>query len=76
GPRFSVPNRDRNRLRARFADPIGGILITADQTEPVRNEARASGYRVLHKPLKPAALRALLSRLVSVRERDQAPRAG
>lgn len=65
-----------NRLRARFADPIGGILITADQTEPVRNEARASGYRVLHKPLKPAALRALLSRLVSVRERDQAPRAG
>lgn len=65
-----------NRLRARFTESVGGILITADQTEPVRNEARANGYRVLQKPLKPAALRALLSRLASLRERDQAPRAG
>jgi len=65
-----------NRLRARFTVSIGGILITADQTEPVRNEARAGGYRVLQKPLKPAALRALLSRLTSLRERDQASPAG
>jgi PAS domain S-box-containing protein len=65
-----------NRLRARFKESINGILITADQTEPVRNEARAHGYRVLQKPLKPAALRALLSRVASLRERDQAPRAG
>ncbi len=58
-----------NRLRARFGSDLAGILITADQTETVRNEARASGYRVLQKPLKPAALRALLSRLASLRER-------
>ncbi|MFW6339489.1 MAG: NahK/ErcS family hybrid sensor histidine kinase/response regulator, partial [Wenzhouxiangella sp.] len=62
-----------NRLRARFAEPISGILITADQSEPVRNEARANGYRVLHKPLKPAALRALLSRMASIGKRDQPP---
>lgn len=61
-----------NRLRARFGEAIAGILITADQTETVRNEARANGYRVLQKPLKPAALRALLSRVASLRDRDQA----
>jgi CheY-like chemotaxis protein len=58
-----------NRLRAYYDHHIPGILITADQTETVRNEARAQGYRVLHKPLKPAALRALLSRLASQRLR-------
>jgi CheY-like chemotaxis protein len=55
-----------NRLRARFPQTFHGILITADQTEPVRNEARNSGYRILQKPLKPAALRALLSRMASL----------
>jgi PAS domain S-box-containing protein len=52
-----------NRLRAHYNFDIPGILITADQSETVRNEARAQGYRILHKPLKPAALRALLNRL-------------
>jgi PAS domain S-box-containing protein len=60
-----------NRLSARFARAFTGILITADQTEPVRNEAHANGYRILQKPLKPAALRALLSRLASLERRDQ-----
>ena len=58
-----------NRLRARFANQLPGVLITADQTDVVRNEARANGYRILHKPLKPAALRALLSRVASLRGR-------
>lgn len=58
-----------NRLRARFGSRIPGILITADQSDIVRNEARSNGYRVLHKPLKPAALRALLNRVASLRER-------
>jgi len=56
-----------NRLRAYYKLSIPGILITADQTESVRAEARAQGYRVLHKPLRPAALRALLGRLVAGR---------
>ena len=54
-----------NRLRTRHGQAIAGILITADQTEGVRLDARAHGYRVLHKPLRPAALRALLSRLAT-----------
>ncbi len=61
-----------NRLRAHYDHDIPGILITADQTETVRNEARAQGYRILHKPLKPAALRALLSRLVRSIKRNPA----
>ena len=52
-----------NRIRATFDTEIPGILITADQSETVRLAARAQGYRVLQKPLRPAALRALLSRL-------------
>jgi len=52
-----------NRIRAHHDVDIPGILITADQSETVRLAARAQGYRVLQKPLRPAALRALLSRL-------------
>jgi CheY-like chemotaxis protein len=52
-----------NRIRATYDTEIPGILITADQSETVRLAARSQGYRVLQKPLRPAALRALLSRL-------------
>ncbi len=52
-----------DRLRQRFDTTIPGILITADQSEAVRDQARSRAYHLLHKPLKPAALRALLSRL-------------
>jgi CheY-like chemotaxis protein len=48
------------RLRERCGD-IPAILITADRTELVREQARALGIQMLHKPLKPAALRALLA---------------
>jgi Na+/proline symporter/signal transduction histidine kinase/CheY-like chemotaxis protein len=47
-------------LRARCGD-IPAILITADRTVAVRERARALGIQVLHKPVKPAALRALLA---------------
>lgn len=54
-------------LRAHCDQRIPGILITADQSAGVRDRARAAGLRVLHKPLKPAALRALLGRLANAR---------
>jgi CheY-like chemotaxis protein/anti-sigma regulatory factor (Ser/Thr protein kinase) len=47
-------------LRARYGE-VPAILITADRTAAVRERARALGIQVLHKPLKPAALRALLA---------------
>lgn len=47
-------------LRRRYGD-LPAILITADRSPAVREQARAEGIQVLHKPIKPAALRALLA---------------
>ncbi len=47
-------------LRARCGE-VPAILITADRSPAVREQARAEGIQVLHKPIKPAALRALLA---------------
>jgi signal transduction histidine kinase len=48
-------------LRRRFGPDLTAILITADRSPHVREEARANGIQVLNKPVKPAALRALLT---------------
>jgi CheY-like chemotaxis protein len=48
-------------LRRRFGAGLTAILITADRSPQLRQEARADDVQVLNKPLKPAALRALLS---------------
>ena len=48
-------------LRARFGEATPAILLTADRTPSLREEATERDVRVLNKPLKPAALRALLS---------------
>jgi Na+/proline symporter/signal transduction histidine kinase len=48
-------------LRRRFGADLTAILITADRSPHVREDARANGVQVLNKPLKPAALRALLT---------------
>ena len=47
-------------LRRRFGE-MPAILITADRSPDVRELARSEGVQILHKPLKPAALRALLA---------------
>ena len=53
------------RLRAAFG-PLPGILITADRTPEVRALADRDGIAQLNKPVKPAALRASLSRIAGV----------
>jgi Na+/proline symporter/signal transduction histidine kinase len=47
-------------LRALLGD-LPAILITADRSPAVRERARDEGIQLLHKPIKPAALRALLA---------------
>jgi len=47
-------------LREHCGD-LPAILITADRSPAVREQARAQGIQLLHKPIKPAALRALLA---------------
>ncbi len=48
-------------LRRRFGAAAPAMLITADRTQEVRDLAEANDIRVLNKPVKPAALRAVLS---------------
>jgi CheY-like chemotaxis protein len=47
-------------LRRHYGD-LPAILITADRSPAVREQAREENIQVLHKPIKPAALRALLA---------------
>jgi Na+/proline symporter/signal transduction histidine kinase len=48
-------------LRRCFGADLPAILITADRSRHVREDARAQNIQVLHKPIKPAALRALIA---------------
>ena len=48
-------------LRGTCNDEIPGALLTADGSEALKRIARARGYRLLTKPLKPASLRAFLA---------------
>jgi len=48
-------------LRRRYGSGMPAILVTADRTAAVREAANAQDIQVLNKPIKPAALRALLA---------------
>ncbi len=48
-------------LRRRLNRDVPAILITADRTAHVREEAKAEGVHLLNKPVKPASLRALIT---------------
>jgi CheY-like chemotaxis protein len=48
-------------LRRRLGRHIPAILITADRSLHVREEARSENAHLLNKPLKPASLRALIT---------------
>ncbi len=49
-------------LRARLGQPLPGVVISADARPELVAEVHAAGLDYLAKPVKPAALRALLSR--------------
>jgi CheY-like chemotaxis protein len=48
-------------LRRSHGPSLPAILVTADRSAAVRAQAHAQNIQVLHKPIKPAALRALLA---------------
>ena len=50
-------------LQAAAGAPIPAALLTADGRDELKQLARARGYRLLTKPVKPASLRAFLSAL-------------
>ncbi len=51
----------RRRLGRQNGGDLPAILITADRSMHVRDEAQAEGVHLLNKPLKPASLRALIT---------------
>ena len=46
---------------------IRGAVITADHSDELRALVRSAGYTLLKKPVRPAALRAIMSQLLSAR---------
>lgn len=56
------------RLRERIGD-VPAIIISADHGEVLRQAVAAAGCHLLHKPLKPLALKSLMARLLGPRPR-------
>lgn len=52
-----------NKVQAHFDWRVPGVLITADLSDAIRQEAEASGYQELRKPVNPGALRSLVYRV-------------
>ena len=57
----ATASRRSRELRRRLGRDVPAILITADRSLHVREEARAEGAHLLNKPIKPASLRALIA---------------
>ena len=53
------------KLREAFNLSIPAFLISGDTAPELLREARASGYHLLHKPVRPRALRAMLGRFLN-----------
>ncbi|GLK68346.1 PAS domain-containing hybrid sensor histidine kinase/response regulator [Hansschlegelia plantiphila] len=56
------------KLRWKLGSPIPAVLITADRSPGLREKAAAKDLQILPKPVRPAALRALLAQLLARRE--------
>ena len=59
------------RLQSTCAADVPAVLISGDTAPERLREAKASGYRLLHKPVQPARLRAVLSHLCSTAAKPQ-----
>nr|MBA2352260.1 hybrid sensor histidine kinase/response regulator [Burkholderiales bacterium] len=54
-------------IQAHYGKEIASVLITGDTAPDRLRETRGSGYQLLHKPVRPAKLRALMSHLLQPR---------
>jgi CheY-like chemotaxis protein len=54
-------------LREQADSELPAVILTADHSAEVADTIRTAGHTVLYKPVKPAALRALMTRLLSRR---------
>ena len=77
---YRLPNGETGvdvivRLRAVAGWPIPAALITGDTAPERLREAKLAGHALLHKPVRPAKLRALLEQLLSVSRASEPPAA-
>jgi CheY-like chemotaxis protein/two-component sensor histidine kinase len=77
---YRLPNGETGvdviaRLRAAASREIPAALITGDTAPERLREARQAGHALLHKPVHPAKLRALLEQLLSVSRATASPAA-
>ena len=56
------------RLRGELGTAIPAFLISGDTAPERLREASASGYHLLHKPVAPMRLRAMLNQLIKTRD--------
>lgn len=54
-------------IEAQLGRTVPATLITADRSSAIADKARARGLVVLHKPVKPSQLRAIVTRLLTDR---------
>jgi CheY-like chemotaxis protein len=59
-------------VRAELGATIPAFLISGDTAPEVLREATASGHHLLHKPVAPMRLRAILNRLLRSRDASEA----
>jgi signal transduction histidine kinase/ActR/RegA family two-component response regulator len=69
---YRLPNGETGvevigRLRAVAGPELCAALVTGDTAPERLREARQAGYPLLHKPLQPAKLRALLEQMLAAR---------
>jgi len=53
------------QLKPLWKAPVPAIVITADRTDRITQEITNSGAKLLNKPVKPAALRAMISKSIA-----------
>lgn len=63
-------------LSAQTATPVSGILISGDTSPETIAAARAAGYLLLHKPVAPAKLRAVVMHFAWMMRRFTVPGTG
>jgi CheY-like chemotaxis protein len=61
------------RLRREFGAAIPAFLISGDTAPERLREASVGGYQLLHKPVSPMRLRAMLNRFIADRDATRAP---
>ena len=56
------------RVRREFGGSIPAFLISGDTHSELLHSARASGYQLLHKPVEPMTLRAMVNQMLKSKE--------